>query len=130
MKIDDYRRIVHEDIAVACELNSSKASEEFLAYAMSILINGEEFDDFSECHCEGLTRRKGNYAIDGYSMDETDGSCCIFIVDYHGPDEDKAIIGEDVKDSFKKIRFFVENSITTELYKEISNCSAIEKGMS
>lgn len=77
MKIDDYRKIVHQDIAIACNVNSSKETEEFLVYTTGLLINGEEFDDFIESHCEGVTRRNGYYAIDGYSIDETDGSCCI-----------------------------------------------------
>ena len=126
MKIDDYRKIVHEDIAIACDVNSSKEPEEFLSYTTALLINGEEFDDFIEGHCEGVTRRNGYYAIDGYSIDETDGSCCIFIVDYHGPDADEAIRADDVNSAFKKIRFFVEESIRTELFKEIKNRSAME----
>lgn len=127
MKIDDYRRIVHEDIAVACELNSSKESEEFLTYATSLLINGEEFDDFVECHCEGGTPGSaGFYCIDGYSIDETDGSCCVFIVDYHGPDAVDNIIAKDIEAAFNKIRRFVEKSIKTELFREIKNLSAME----
>lgn len=126
MKIDDYRNIVHDDIAIACNVGSGNEAEEFLTYVIGLLINGEEFDDFVECHCEGLTRRKGYYGIDGYSLDETDGSCCIFIVDYHGPDSDDAIRSEDVAAAFKKIRFFVEESIKYELFREISNRSAME----
>lgn len=127
MKIDDYRRIVHEDIAVACELNSSKDSEEFLAYATSLLINGEEFDDFVECHCEGGTPGSaGFYCIDGYSIDETDGSCCVFIVDYHGSDAVDNIIAKDIEAAFNKIRRFVEKSIKSELFREIKNRSAME----
>ena len=126
MKIDDYRKIVHQDIAIACNVNSSKETEEFLVYTTGLLINGEEFDDFIESHCEGVTRRNGYYAIDGYSIDETDGSCCIFIVDYHGPDADEAIRADDVNSAFKKVRFFVEESIRTELFKEIKNRSAME----
>lgn len=127
MKIDDYRRIVHDDIAVACDLNSSKASEEFLAYATSLLINGEEFDDFVECHCEGGTLGSvGFYCIDGYSIDETDGSCCVFIVDYHGPNAVENIIAKDIELAFNKIRRFVEKSIKSELFREIQNRSAME----
>lgn len=126
MKIDDFRKLVHEDIAIACEVGSGNEIEEFLAYATGLLINGEEFDDFVECHCDGTTRRGGHYGIDGYSIDETDGSCCIFVVDYHGPDAEDAIRGDDVKDAFRKIRFFVEESIKTELFREIPNRSAME----
>lgn len=126
MKIEDFRKVLHEDISVACELNSSDEQEEFLGYATGILMNGEEFDDFIECHCDGLTRRYGRYGIDGYAMDETDGSCCVFIADYHGPYEEDAIRAEDVNSAFKKIRFFVEESIRTELFREIENCAAME----
>ena len=84
MKIDDYRALIHEDISIACDINSSSEAEEFLSYTTGLLINGEEFDDFIECHCDGITRRGAHYGIDGYSIDESDGSCCIFIVAYHG----------------------------------------------
>lgn len=126
MKIDDYRSLVHEDIAVACGVNTSSEAEEFLSYATSLLIKGEEFDDFIECHCDGTTRRGGHYGIDGYSIDEADGSCCLFIVDYHGPDAEDAIRSEDVKDAFRRIRFFVEGSIKYELFREIPVRSAME----
>lgn len=126
MKIEDYRNLVHEDIETACKVSCGNESEEFLTYVTGLLINGEEFDDFIECHCEGLTRRKGYYGIDGYSIDETDGSCCIFIVDYHGPNTEDAIRSEDVTAAFKKIRFFVEESIKYELFRDIPNQSAME----
>lgn len=127
MKVEEYRELLHEDIAIACEANSNdNESEEFLSYATGVLMSGEEFDDFIECHCEGLTRRKGYYGIDGYSIDEADGSCCIFIVDYHGPDEDGVIRADDVNSMFKRMRFFVEESIKTELYREIDNRAAME----
>lgn len=126
MKIDEYRSLVHEDITIACNVNLGNEAEEFLTYVTGLLIKGEEFDDFVECHCDGMTRRGGHYGIDGYSIDEADGSCCLFIVDYHGPDDEDAIRSEDVKDAFKKIRFFVEGSIKYELFREISNRAAME----
>lgn len=125
MKIDDYRKLVHEDIAIACEVSSGNAAEEFLAYTTGLLINGEEFDDFMECHCEGGPSN-AYYCIDGYSLDETDGSCCIFLVDYHGPDTDDNIIAKNIEVAFNKIRRFVEKSIKAELYREIRNQAAME----
>lgn len=126
MKIDDYRKLVHEDISIACNVSSNGEAEEFLSYVVGLLVNGEEFDDFIECRCNGTTRRGGHYGIDGYSIDETDGSCCLFIVDYHGLGSEGAIRADDVKDAFRKIRFFVEESIKTELFREISNRAAME----
>ena len=126
LKVTDFRDIVHEDIAEGARLNERSCEEEFISYVTGLLINGEEFDDYTECHCDGLTRRNGNYEIDGYTIDETDGSCCVFIADYHGPEGDEAIRGDDVAASFRKIRFFVEESISTELYRKISNPAAVD----
>ena len=74
MNIDEYRKVVHDDMKLASKADSSNESEAFLLYAVGLLINGEEFDDFIQCHYDGVTRRNGNMSIDGYSIDETDGS--------------------------------------------------------
>lgn len=119
MDLEGFRETVHEDIDIASRLNNSSESEEFLNYAIGVLINGEEFDDFTECHYEGFTRRNGFMCIDGFSKDETDGSMCIFITDYHGPNADDSIKAEDINSAFKKIRFFVEEAVKNELYYDM-----------
>lgn len=119
MTIEEYRSVLHEDIAIAANVNMSTPEEEFLKYVTNILIDGEEFDDFEECYYEGVSRRKANIRIDGYSMDESDGSCCLFISDYHGPHEDDAIRAEDITTLFNKVRHFVEEATKYEMYLEL-----------
>lgn len=120
MNVNDYRDVLHEDIKLATVANRSTENDEFLLYSTGILMNGEEFDDFVECHYTGITRRNGNMAIDGFARDEADGSCCIFLSDYHGTDGDDAVMSDDINAAFRKMRFFVEESIKYELYREIS----------
>ena len=127
MNVREYRELVHEDIAVATHANSSTFREEFFAYAAGILMNGEEFDDFVDCHYEGVTRRNGNMAIDGYAMDEADGSCCLFIVDYHGDAGEESVRAEEINSAFRKLRLFVEEATRHEIYLDIGgNDQAIE----
>ena len=57
MNVEEYRRVVLEDIELAMKASGGSAEEEYLLYATGILMNGEEFDDFIECHYEGTTRR-------------------------------------------------------------------------
>lgn len=120
MNVEEYREIVHDDIDLAVKSNNSNSRDEFLLYATGILINGEEFDDFVECHYDGITRRNGNMALDGYAKDETDGSLCFFITDYHGREADDSIKADDINTSFKKIRLFIEEAIKTELYYDMN----------
>lgn len=119
MNVEGYREIVHEDIELAVNASRSMPKDEFLLYATGVLINGEEFDDFVECHYEGITRRNGNMAIDGYAKDETDGSICLFISIYQGKYGEDSIKSEDINAAFKKLRLFVEEAIKTELYYDM-----------
>lgn len=119
MTIEEYREVLHEDIALAANANMSTPEEEFLKYVTDILIDAEEFDDFEECYYEGVSKRKANMRIDGYAIDETDGSYCIFISDYHGPHGDDAIRTEDISSLFNKIRHFVEEATKHEMYLEL-----------
>ena len=125
MNVYEYREILHEDISLAANANITNTSEEFLSYVTNILIAGEEFDDFVECYYEGISRRKANMRIDGYAIDEADGSCCVFIADYHGPHENDSIQSEDIKAMFKKIRYFVDEAIKYDLYRELEESTQV-----
>lgn len=119
MNVENYRELVHEDIELARRASGSSLDDEFLLYSTGVLINGEEFDDFTECHYEGITRRNGKMAIDGYAKDETDGSICLFISDYRGANAEDSILSDDINAAFKKLRLFVEEAIKNELYYEM-----------
>ena len=119
MNVEEYREVLHEDIAIAAHANMTTESDEFLSYVTNILIAGEQFDDFIECYYEGVSRRKANMRIDGYAMDDTDGSCCVFVADYHGPHEDDGIRADDINSFFRRIRYFVDEATKYELYQEL-----------
>ncbi len=119
MKVEEYREVLHEDIALAANANMSNPRDEFMRYVTDILISSEEFDDFVECWYEGITRKNANMMIDGYAIDETDGSCCVFIVDYRGPFESDKILSDDITKLFARLRYFVDESLKYELYQEL-----------
>ncbi|MBR6536087.1 MAG: AIPR family protein [Lachnospiraceae bacterium] len=125
MNVEEYREVLHEDIALAANANMSNVADEFLAYVTDILISGEEFDDFTECYYEGISRRKANMRIDGYAMDDADGSCCVFISDYRGPYESDTINKDVIENCFKRIRYFVNESIKYELYQELEESTQV-----
>lgn len=116
MKVEEYRSALHDDIAISAAANYSNEEEEFLNYVTGLLAEGEEFEDFTECYYEGISRRKAVMRIDGYAKDETDGSWCVVIADYHGPHGHEAILSDDITSSFKKAKYFVEEATKYEMY--------------
>lgn len=125
MDVKEYRETLHEDISIAAQADILTEADEFLLYATKVLIDAEEFDDFIDCYYDGISKRRANMHIDGYSIDETDGSCCVFVVDYRGEHEDDSIRNDEITTWFKKIRFFVEESIKYDLYKELEESTSV-----
>ena len=124
MKVEEYREVLHEDIALAANANMSNQRDEFTKYVTDILMSAEEFDDYIECWYEGKARSGANMMLDGYAMDETDGSCCVFISEYRGPFESEKIDSEGIKNLFAKIKFFIQESIKYELYQEMEESTS------
>lgn len=119
MKIEEYRKQLQEDIAIEASSEMINPSSAFLKKVTDVLIDAEEFDDFTECYYEGVTRRNANMRIDGYAIDESDGTCCVFYSEYYGAHGKDSVVGDDIKNAFRKIRYFVEESINTRFYKDM-----------
>ena len=49
-------------------------------------------------------------------MDDADGSCCVFIVDYHGEAGEESVKSEEINTAFKKLRHFVDEATNHEIY--------------
>ena len=122
MDIKEYCNVLYDDIALLANTNITTSEEEFIKYVTELLIDAEEFDDFTECYYEGISRRPGKpfMKIDGYARDEADGSCCIFISEFNGPYvEDPVVRADDINNAFKKMRYFIEESCKNELYLDL-----------
>lgn len=121
MKIEEYRTMLQDDVSIAADINMSNQQDEFLRIVTDILISAEEFDDFTNCYYEGVSKSSGHglIRVDGYALDDVDKSCCLFITDYRGPYENS---GFDKKRSdylFDSLKRFIKESIKHELYKEL-----------
>ena len=102
MDVYEYREELHDSISRAASVNSTDPADEFLDVVTKILMDAEEIDDFISGHYEGETSRNASMQIDGYSVDEDDNTCNIFIVNYQGEYGDDSIRKEDIDTYFKK----------------------------
>lgn len=125
MTVEEYRESLMDDFALDADAKYTTQEDEFISYATGILIDAEEFDDFVECYYEGVSRQRANMRIDGYSMDDTDGSCCVFISDYRYPKADDIIYSDAITASFAKIKYFINECIKYEFYHELEESTEV-----
>ncbi len=119
MDVNEYREVMLEDIGLAAEANSTNHETEFLSNVTNILTDAEEFDDFVESYYESAGSRNRTIQIDGYAIEETDGSCCIMISEYRGIHADDSMTKDVIERLFKRIRYFVEEAVENRMYTKM-----------
>lgn len=124
MNINEYREQLIQDVGIAAQSEITDVNIEFLKKTINILIDAEEFFDFTECYYEGIAKNKRNMQIDGFSIDKVDGTYIIFITDYRGLGEENIVISKTQIDTlYRKMEAFVENSINGNLGKNSEESS-------
>ena len=127
MKVEEYRAMLQEDVAIAAASNMTNPEDEFLAIVTDILISGEEFDDFVSCYYEGVSKGSGHGAIriDGYAMDDVDKSCCLFISDYRGPNESDSLDKKKSDALFDSLKRFLKECLREDFHKELEESTDV-----
>ena len=87
MDLEEYRKDLLEDVRVSAESEINNMSSEFVNHVVEILINAEEFEDFTEGYFEGIGERNRKMVMDGYYFDPYDKSCVVLISDFSNLDE-------------------------------------------
>ena len=120
MNLKEYREEFLQDIGIMAEIEMTDVNTEFLKKATEILIDATEFSDFKECYFEGVGKGRKSIQIDGFSVEEIDGTYLIFITDYRGVgDENEVLTKTQIDILYKKMAAFVENSINGYLSNDI-----------
>lgn len=74
------------------------------------LSDAEEFQDFIPCHGTGIGYRSKKLRVDGYELDEVDGSIRLLIADFRGSEELDTITRTRADGIFSQLKAFVEES--------------------
>lgn len=127
MTVEEYRAMLHEDVAIAAASNMSNPEDEFIAIVTDILESGEEFDDFVNCYYEGVSKSSGHGAIrvDGFALDDVDNSCCLFISDYRGPEENSNLDKKMCDHLFDSLKRFIKECFRENFYKELEESTEV-----
>ncbi len=111
MDLEEYRKDLLEDVRVSAESEINNMSSEFVKHVVDILINAEEFEDFTEGYFEGIGERNRKMVMDGYYFDPYDKSCVVLISDFSNLDEATNLTTTEINKLYDNMRHLVEASI-------------------
>ena len=92
------------------EFGDSDRDNGFAAVAGRMLEEAEEFVDFMPCPYRGTGARRRNLGIDGYAIDEADGSFRMIIADFDGGAEPITVTQTSARTEFSKLTGFIEEA--------------------
>lgn len=111
MDIKEYKELVMSEILVAATSNISDVTSEFIYHVTEQLIVAEEFEDFTEAYFENTGKNRRKIQIDGFTFDEVDKTCILFITDFTNSNELSTISNYEIEKLYSKVEAFVINSL-------------------
>jgi hypothetical protein len=123
MELEDFRKDFLEAAraTAASERHFSRAA--FVLEAARRLADAEEISDFETCHHDGIGSRRRRLCVDGYAMDEADGSFRLVIADHRDTDDAETLTQSEAETAFGQLRAFIEDSLNEELQGRIEESS-------
>lgn len=105
----------HQDIIMQVRQQAESAKDFvracFVEMAGERLTEAEELADFQICQFEGVGQRKRRLQVDGYAIDETDGSISFVIAEFFNENAIQTFGATETRRSFAALSAFVEDAI-------------------
>ena len=116
---EEYRKNFLEDTLATAESEANGTIASFVKNCAQILFEGDVIPDYTPCYYQGTGYRNAALRVDGYALDENDGSMYLLTALYSGTDEAETLIGSDAKTCLDRCRAFAQNAIEHDLSSKI-----------
>lgn len=115
MDLESFHQELLSDARAAAESNRDFVRAAFVESAGARLSDAEEISDFQVCHFEGIGGRKRRLQVDGYAMDEADGSMALVVAEFFNDDSIQSFGATEARRCFTALSAFVEESLNGNL---------------
>ncbi|WP_420267085.1 AIPR family protein [Candidatus Magnetominusculus dajiuhuensis] len=125
MDIEDYRKDFIETVSLCAASERDLTQSAFVTIASQHLMDADEFPDFEPCYHEGIGIRdkRVKFRIDGYSLDDIDGSAKLLVADFRGGAETETLTRSDAETLFQRLQAFIAESLSGQLHPQLEQSS-------
>lgn len=116
---EEYRKDFLEDTLATVESEKNGTVASFVKICAQKLFEGDVIPEYIPCFYSGYGYRNAAVHVDGYALDEHDGTLYLLTAVYLGSDESETLIGSDAKTALDRCRAFAANSIEHKLASKI-----------
>src|SRR5687768_8089563 len=97
MTVEEFRKEFLETVRSRATADHNFQLSAFVEAAVETLVEAGEIADFEPSHYRGVGSKKRTIAIDGYAIDDADGSVRLLIADWRGEDDAATLTQTEAK---------------------------------
>lgn len=116
---EEYRKDFLEDTLATEESEANGTVASFVKICALKLFEGDVIPEYTPCYYSGYGYRNAAIRVDGYALDEHDGTFYLLTAMYSGSDDSETMIGSDARTALDRCRAFAANSIEHNLTSKI-----------
>lgn len=118
MDATEFKKDFLEGVKAASVATGEGSCACFVENVASYLIDNEVLPDFIHCYFPGEYKRK-KYRIDGYALDDFDGTMNLIVADYDGIDDDRTLVLSAATQAIDRAMIFVDAALNSSLSKDV-----------
>ena len=118
MDATEFKKDFLEGVKAASVTTGEGSCACFVENVASYLVDNEVLPDYVPCYFPGEYKRK-KYRIDGYALDDFDGTMNLIVADYDGIDEDRTLIMSAANQAIDRAMIFVDAALNSPLSREV-----------
>lgn len=123
MDVEDFIKDFLESAKTASISSGEGSCACFVENFANLLIENNFLPDFIPCYYTGEHKRK-RFRIDGYALDEFDGTMNLIVADYVGLNENRTLVMTSVKQILERVVLFVDAALNTNLSNDVDISSS------
>ncbi|MSV27490.1 MAG: AIPR protein [Bryobacterales bacterium] len=121
MDLTEFREEFLDQVRARASAGANFTHAEFVDVCAELLGDAEELADFEACYFRGTGSRNRSLGVDGYAMDDLDGSVRLVIAEYGGEPEPTTLTQTNAKACFSRLLAFCEDALSGRLHGELED---------
>lgn len=111
MELESYRSDLLNRAGARSVVDGTFTSEAFMAEAAEQLTQADEIENLEMLSFDGVGKRNRRLRVNGYDLDDSDGSVALSVLDFKGNQELEELTFSEAQNLFKALMGFLEQSV-------------------
>ena len=119
MELQEFRETFLDQVRARASAGENFTRAEFVEVCAEYLGDAEELADFEACYFRGTGSRNRSLGVDGFAVDDLDGSLRLVIAEYEGDAEPATLTQTNAKTCFSRVLAFCDDALSGRLHREL-----------